>query len=65
MNGAKLEARFFHKGEPFPNSRLFAPKQGVWARPVPLDWDKAFFLAVSWRFVELEPAIKYLPNIRP
>ncbi len=62
VKGRPWEARFLRKGELFPDTETTAPRQGVWARPVPEGWDGAVFLGDSWRFVDLEPAVRYLSD---
>lgn len=54
VRGVKWEARFFHKGEAFPETSNTVPRQGVWARPLGVEWDRSVFVAASWRFVEFE-----------
>jgi hypothetical protein len=62
VRGAKWEARFFTKGEIFPDTDLKAPKQGVWARPITQVWDEAYFLGSSWGSVQLDPDLLHLPE---
>jgi hypothetical protein len=62
VRGTKWEARFFRKGETFPESDLKAPKQGVWAHPVTREWDKAYFLGTSWGSVQLDLDLLHLPE---
>ncbi|HMK36563.1 MAG TPA: hypothetical protein VK463_15930 [Desulfomonilaceae bacterium] len=62
INGIKWEARFFGKGEIFPETEVRAPKQGIWARPVDFDWESAVFLGGSWRFIRLDSDVVYLPE---
>ncbi|MBI5571942.1 MAG: hypothetical protein HY914_18510 [Desulfomonile tiedjei] len=58
--GVKWEARFFRKGEEFPDTDRKAPRQGVWARPMHQGWDRSRFVADSWRFVNIDPDTLYL-----
>ena len=61
VGGRKWEARFFRKGEFFPDTlHREVPKQGVWARPESVGWERAVFLGISWRFVTMESAVEYL-----
>lgn len=62
VRGTKWEARFFAKGETFPESDLKAPKQGVWARPITHGWYEAYFLGPSWGSVQLNPDLLRLPE---
>ena len=64
VNGAKLEARFFHKGEAFPDSSVTVERQGVWAKRAANGWDRAVFVADSWRFVEYELHVTAFPERR-
>jgi hypothetical protein len=57
-----LEARFFNKGELFPDMDLQVPKQGIWARPVGYGWEYASYLGNSWRFIRLDSDVLYLPD---
>ncbi|MBM4326531.1 MAG: hypothetical protein FJ118_05125 [Deltaproteobacteria bacterium] len=65
VKGTRWEARFFRKGEPFPDMAHPAPRQGVWARPASSGWDQALFLAPSWNAVQLDPDVLYLPERKP
>ncbi|MFH0824737.1 MAG: hypothetical protein V2B18_18445 [Pseudomonadota bacterium] len=60
VHGSRWEARFFRKGESFPDCQCAATRQGVWGKPVRRGWESARFLADSWRMVEFEPDIVYL-----
>lgn len=62
VKGEKWEARFFQKGEPFPETGLAAPRQGVWARPVSSGWESPVFVGGTWRFVTMDPDVLYLPQ---
>ncbi|MEW6347434.1 MAG: hypothetical protein AB1646_00100 [Thermodesulfobacteriota bacterium] len=64
VNGAKWEARFFRKGETFPDSPALSSRQGVWIRPVGAGWEGWIFVAESWKYVEMEPDVAYLPDPR-
>jgi hypothetical protein len=64
VKGVKWEARFFSKGATFPDTRLQASRQGVWARPVPCGWDSACFVGASWRFVRMDTDVLYFPEKR-
>jgi len=61
-NGIKWEARFFRKGEMFPEADAQAPRQGVWARPVDFGWEFANFVGESWRFVRMDPDLLHIPE---
>lgn len=69
INGVRWEARFFGKGDLFPETARKVPRQGVWGRPNGCDWHEARFLGTSWRFVDLEPDLLFLPeekrSVRP
>jgi len=55
VKGVRWEARFFLKGELFPDSTcLKVPRQGVWARPMNYGWDRSLFVGESWRFVDMD-----------
>lgn len=62
VNGAKWEARFFRKGEVFPDTEMEAPKQGVWARQASHGWDSAYFVGASWRSVNMDLDVRFLPE---
>ncbi|MDQ7782921.1 MAG: hypothetical protein RDU20_08590 [Desulfomonilaceae bacterium] len=63
LNGEKWEARFFRKGEFFPDTEeIAAPRQGVWARSERSGWDHSVFVGTSWRFVNMDLAVQYLPD---
>ena len=63
VNGVKWEARFFHKGDSFPDAmNLQVPRQGVWARPDGRGWENAVFVGTSWQFVNMDLAVQYLPQ---
>jgi hypothetical protein len=63
VNGRRLEARFFRKNEVFPGTTdLLVPRQGVWARDVREAWNAARFIADSWRFVEMDLDVLFLPE---
>lgn len=60
-NGVKWEARFFHKGDTFPEGNAKVARQGVWARPVDLGWEFATFVGESWRFVQMATHLLHFP----
>ncbi|MFH1114285.1 MAG: hypothetical protein V1792_10215 [Pseudomonadota bacterium] len=61
LNGEKWEARFFRKGEFFPDTGgQEVPRQGVWARSEYSGWECAVFVGTSWRFVNMDPSVQYL-----
>ena len=60
--GVKWEARFFHKGDIFPEGDLKVPRQGVWARPVDFGWEFATFVGESWRLVQMETDLLHFPE---
>lgn len=62
VNGGKWEARFFQKGAEFPDTSVSVERQGVWAKPAGSGWDRAVFVAASWRFVELELHVTCMPD---
>ncbi len=62
IGGVRWEARFFQKGEVFPETDRKVPKQGIWARPAGSGWDQPRFVGSSWRFVRLDPDVFYLPE---
>jgi hypothetical protein len=62
INGRKWEARFFTKGETFPETRISATRQGVWGKPVSATWEEALFMGYSWRFVNLDPDLLFFPE---
>jgi hypothetical protein len=62
VQGARWEARFFSKGETFPESDFKAARQGVWARPVSFGWEDARFVGSSWGSVQLDPDLLYFPE---
>lgn len=62
VNGTKWEARFFQKGDAFPDTDIKVVKQGVWARPVSGGWDTACFVGHSWRFVTMDVDLSVLPE---
>jgi len=62
VSGNKWEARFFTKGETFPETDLKAPRQGVWARPVSRGWADARFVGSSWGSIRLDPDLFYFPE---
>ena len=62
VNGVRLEARFFTKGELFPDMDVQVPKQGIWARPVDYGWECAAFVGSSWRFIRFDSDVLYLPD---
>lgn len=64
IGGQKWEARFFQKGERFPDTTIDVSRQGVWACPELQGWDQARFLGNSWRFVNLDIDVSYLPENR-
>ncbi len=64
LNGVRWEARFFRKGDPFPDTVTSASRQGVWMRPVCAGWDRWIFAAESWKHVELEPDVIHIPAPR-
>ncbi|GEM_PF-1100838 len=61
-NGVKWEARFFHKGDTFPEGDVKVPRQGVWARPVDFGWEFASFVGESWRFVHMDTDLLHFPE---
>ena len=63
VNGEKWEARFFTKGEIFPETDdVKVPRQGVWARPVVSGWERSSFVGVSWQYVRMDPDVLYMPH---
>lgn len=60
VSGKRWEARFFRKGELFPDTSLSAPRQGVWAREAPFGWEAALFVGHSWGKVDMTPDVLYL-----
>jgi hypothetical protein len=60
--GVKWEARFFHKGDVFPDGNLHVPRQGVWARPVDYGWESAIFVGYSWQVVHMDTDLLHLPE---
>jgi hypothetical protein len=62
VNGTKWEARFFHKGEMFPDTDTKVPRQGVWARAVSDGWDRACFAGNSWRSVTMDTDLSVFPE---
>ncbi len=62
VRGVKWEARFFRKGESLPESDAIALKQGIWARPTSRPWDEAVYVGSSWRFVNMDPDVLYMPD---
>lgn len=61
--GKKWEARFFHKGDIFPDTAgREVPRQGVWARPVDVGWEESVLVGTSWRFVNMDVAVDYLSD---
>ncbi len=62
VNGTKWEARFFQKGELFPETDTKVPKQGVWAKPISEEWASARFVGHSWRFVTMDVHLSVLPE---
>jgi len=63
LNGERWEARFFRKGELFPDTQgLEVSRQGVWARSEEAGWESAVFVGTSWRFVNMDLAVQYLPD---
>ncbi len=63
LYGKRWEARFFRKGEFFPDTDdLVVLKQGVWARSEEVGWERAVFVGSSWRFVNMDLAVQYLPD---
>ncbi len=62
VKGNKWEARFFHKGDIFPDGDVKVPRQGVWARPVDFGWEFASFVGESWRSVQMETDLLYFPE---
>lgn len=59
-NGQTIEAVYLNKGESFPDTIIVAPRQGVWGKTRNQEWSDAVFIGHSWRFIELDLAIKYL-----
>ncbi|MBI4964344.1 MAG: hypothetical protein HY913_13790 [Desulfomonile tiedjei] len=64
VRGARWEARFFAKGETFPESDAKAVRQGIWARPVSSRWDQALFVGHSWASVQLDLDLLYFPEAK-
>ncbi len=64
VHGVRWEARFFRKGETFPGSDAESPRQGVWMKPVNSGWESRLFVAESWKYVDMEPDVRYLPHPR-
>jgi hypothetical protein len=62
VKGIKWEARFFSKGELFPETDTQAPRQGIWAKPASRDWDIAVFVGHAWASVQLDPDVLYFPE---
>jgi hypothetical protein len=62
VNGIRVEARFFRKGEMFPATDLSVPKQGIWLRRAHDTWDCPVFGGASWRFVNLDADVLYFPE---
>ncbi len=62
VDGIKWEARFFRKGDVFPEGNLKVSRQGVWARPVEFGWEFACFAGESWRFVRMDADLLYFPE---
>jgi hypothetical protein len=60
----RYEARFFVKGDTFPDTELSVSRQGVWARPADAGWEQATFVATSWRHVSWDSDVRYLPTKR-
>jgi hypothetical protein len=60
VSGARLEARFFQKGEVFPESERVVSRQGVWVRRRGDEWACARYAGASWRFVEMNPDVLYM-----
>ncbi len=63
IRGSKWEARFFAKGEPFPDTDMSAPRQGVWGKPIAEDWSTPRFLGHSWKNLDFDTAVRYLPDV--
>ncbi len=62
VSGMKFEARFFTKGEVFPETNQVVPKQGIWGCFSDADWTEALYLGTSWRFINLDVAVNYMPD---
>jgi len=62
IKGVKWEARFFSKNELFPDTTIEVPKQGIWARPESTGWERACFLGNSWRFINMDLDVSFLPE---
>lgn len=62
VNGTKWEARFFSKGELFPETDTQVPRQGVWARPASRGWETAAYVGHAWAAVHLDPDVLYFPE---
>jgi hypothetical protein len=62
INGRKWEARFFTKGETFPETQISVPRQGVWGRPLDATWEESHFLGYAWRLVDLNPDLLFFPE---
>jgi hypothetical protein len=60
--GARWEARFFQKGECFPDTDRTVPKQGIWASLAGSGWDLPCFVGYSWKSVRLDPGVLYFPE---
>lgn len=62
VDGEKWEARFFTKGEVFPDTDgMTAPRQGVWARPMDFGWERSSFVGVSWQHAKMDVDVLYMP----
>ena len=64
IKGIKWEARFFAKDELFPETTTKVARQGVWARPASSGWEKALFAGNSWRFVNMDLDVSFLPELK-
>jgi len=63
VKGEKWEARFFQKGEIFPETdKVKVPRQGVWARAVHSGWERSVFVGESWKHVSMEVDVLYMPK---
>jgi hypothetical protein len=63
VQGTKWEARFFSKGETFPETDLRVSRQGIWARRTDsTGWENSVFVASSWSLIQMTPDILYLTS---
>jgi hypothetical protein len=59
---SRIEAQFFNKGDCFPYTEMTVPKPGIWGHIAGEDWSVVYFLGHSWRFINLNPDVLYLPT---